>query len=514
MPRRRHVLIFANGPAHRVSAMQEELARLLPAYEHHIIHDGSWLELIERFPPFSIAHTAALLGPDTDARLRWIALALAPTRMLAYDVRGDRFHLHPQQPLASLLFWSGHPVSRIHWRPWRDESIHHNEIHQFTGAPASPAKPQVAILSPYLPWPLSHGGAVRIYSLLREGARHANLHLYAFLEEGEAPDPGPLADLCTRITLVRKPRYGRWDWASFRPAAVHEFDTPAMRKAWSECPAGLKQVEFTQLAGYPGDILIEHDITMDLAAQELARTGSLVAQWNHWRWRHFETRALRRFRAIAVMSEKDRGQVQHPRIAVLPNGVDLQRFSPQAEKEEPNLLLFIGSFRHFPNVLAYQFLVNEVWPLLRQTNREVRLIAVAGPNPELYYPDRGVPQPEGVELRAFEPRVEDLYARATVVLIPTPVSAGTNIKALEAMACGKAILSTPSGVNGLPLAHGKEVFLALDAQTFASAASCLLKDPALRQRLGSAAREKAEAEFSWQSIGAKQWDLWRSLLLK
>ena len=56
------------------------------------------------------------------------------------------------------------------------------------------------------------------------------------------------------------------------------------------------------------------------------------------------------------MSHKDAALLRHPNITVIPNGVDLVRFTPAPEPATRNLL-FIGSFRHFPNVRAYQFFV-------------------------------------------------------------------------------------------------------------------------------------------------------------
>ena len=47
------------------------------------------------------------------------------------------------------------------------------------------------------------------------------------------------------------------------------------------------------------------------------------------------------------------------------NGVDLERFQPEPETPGERLL-FIGSFRHFPNIAAYRFFTEQVWPLLRE----------------------------------------------------------------------------------------------------------------------------------------------------
>ena len=503
MPRRRFVLSFANGPADRVAAMRRELREILPGYEHVDIDDA----LPRAFPPFSIAHTAALIGPGCDMRAFAKALLLAPTRMLAYNPQGHRYHLHPRAPIASLLFLRGWPVHQIHLRPWRDTTVHHSAVQRHQGKMPVPGAPSIAILSPYMPWPLSHGGAVRIYNLIRESAATHNLHLFAFTESQDRSDPGPLLDLCASVTMVRKPDLGRLRWASLKPPEVLEYTTPAMQGALNDASFDLLQTEFTLLASYGGDIFVEHDITMDLAAQEHARQRSLGSAWNLLRWRNFETAALKKYRAVAVMSERDRDQIHHPNIHVLPNGVDLARFTP-APEEDGAKLLFIGSFRHFPNALAYRFLAEEFWPLMQGATLSV----VAGPNPELYYPFGEIRRPRGITLHAFVSDVRPLYNEANLVLIPTPVSAGTNIKALEAMAMRRAILSTPSGVHGLGLTHGVSVWVAEGAQAFADSAAKLLNDSPLRERIAANARAIAEREFDWAPIARKQEALWRSLL--
>ena len=108
------------------------------------------------------------------------------------------------------------------------------------------------------------------------------------------------------------------------------------------------QVEYTHLADYGGDVLVEHDVTFDLFAQVHRRDRTLAAWWNWFRWRRFETAAVRRFRRVVVMSKKD-AQMLGPGVAsvVVENGVDLARFQPEPERDGERLL-FIGSFRHFP----------------------------------------------------------------------------------------------------------------------------------------------------------------------
>jgi len=495
--------------------MRRQLKEILPGYEHREIDlvksesaGNLWLRLIREFAPFSIAHTAALIGPDTNAKVLRAALALAPTRMLAYDSHGERFHLSWKAPLSSLLFLKGWPIDQIHLRPWRDDTVHSPEILRFDGCPVDLSKKTVAVMSPYLPWPLSHGGAVRIYNLLRVCATKYNLHLLAFTESKDAVELGPLRDICCGVTLVHKPEFRRLRWASLRPAEVVEYETPAMHQALRGVKRDLLQTEFTQLAAYGGDVLVEHDVTMDLAAQEHARVGSLTSWWNLRRWQKFERAALPKFKGVVVMSEKDRLAVGG---RVIPNGVDLERYVPKPETAGARML-FIGSFRHFPNALAYRFLIEEFWPKLQLLLPEAELDIVAGPSPELYYPFGAIPTAASVNLHSFVSDVRPLYNAANLVLIPTPVSAGTNIKALEAMAMERAMLSTPSGVNGLELKHEEHVWIAEGSEAFADSAARLLKDASLRHALAKKARAVVESKFDWRAIGREQEALWESLL--
>jgi len=81
-----------------------------------------------------------------------------------------------------------------------------------------------------------------------------------------------------------------------------------------------------------------------------------------------------------------------------------------------------------------------------------------------------------------------------------------------AMAMGKAVVSTPAGVNGLDLAPGEDLVLANDAAEMAEAIEDLLRGPAKRRCLETAARSRVERDFDWDTIGRRQARLYRVLL--
>jgi ribosomal-protein-alanine acetyltransferase len=265
------------------------------------------------------------------------------------------------------------------------------------------------------------------------------------------------------------------------------------------------------LAQYAGDILVEHDVTFDLYRQVrdrlLTRAAQFSRQWDYWRWRRFETKWLKRYKHVVVMSEQDRLAVDRPNAAVIPNGVDLTRFTPEIERPGQRLL-FIGSFRHFPNIVAYRFFTEQVWPSLRAQSSDITVTMVAGQDPLIYWRQyTGLAElraDDRISVLEFVSDVRPLYLEANLVLVPTLVSAGTNLKVLEAMAMERAVVSTDSGCAGLGLEHGVNVWIADQPEDFANAIRTLLRDQELRQQLAAAGRAYVERNFGWREIGARQ----------
>ena len=215
--------------------------------------------------------------------------------------------------------------------------------------------------------------------------------------------------------------------------------------------------------------------------------------------------AVQAFRRVVVMSDKDRALLGTG--TVIENGVDLGRFSPQPEVAG-NKLLFIGSFRHFPNIVAFRFLTEEILPLVPA----VDLTIVAGPDAKLHWSNYTGQLRAPEKILEFVEDVRPLYRQANIVVVPTLESAGTNVKVLEAMAMGRAVVSTSSGCAGLGAEHGVNIWIADTAAAFAEGIATLLNDPPLRAKIAAAGRKHVEERFDWRSIGLRQRALFRELL--
>jgi len=449
--------------------------------------------------------------------LRFLASAIASPALFSRLWRQAIRRLHLTGSLGVLR-----AALRIPWRNRRTlpvPAIPEEQILALTNGSlavfpgrAPSGKPVILIATAYLPYPLSHGGAVRIFNLIREAAPEFDHILLAFTDTLVTPSR-ELLDLCREITLVLR-EGTHYRLTTTRPDTVEEFDSPtfhaALRQTIAKWSPAVVQLEWTQMAQYAPacapvkTILVEHDITFDLQEQmSQANAADHELRTQLIRWKQFETAAWQKVSAVVTMSARDRAAVNLPNAVAIPNGVDTERFQPSPDPTEPDSLLFIGSFAHSPNRLAIEFFLREIWPLLPET---ATLRVIAGARYEEHGGRIAIPR---VKVEGFVPDVRPAYCRAAVVIAPLTVSAGTNIKILEAMAMGKAIVSTPAGINGLDVTA---LEIAASPQRFAAAISELLIDPGKRQALGAAARQEVDAHHTWPSIAKLQTALYRQLM--
>ena len=213
------------------------------------------------------------------------------------------------------------------------------------------------------------------------------------------------------------------------------------------------------------------------------------------------TRAEKHYARLAdcvlTVSEDDRtffAQYVHPqRIAVIPTGVDGDYFRPSGGPEEPDSMVFTGSMDWLPNEDGVQYFVERVLPLIRRELPGTHFWAVGRrPSPALC-----ALASETVHVTGTVNDVRPYLDRGALCVVPLRSGSGTRIKIFEAMAMGKAVVSTTRGAEGLPVTHGENIILADSAEEFARSAVRLLRDARLRRELGRTAREMVERKYSW-----------------
>ncbi len=188
-------------------------------------------------------------------------------------------------------------------------------------------------------------------------------------------------------------------------------------------------------------------------------------------------------------------------IVVMPTGVReglLDR--PGARREHP-WIVFLGKMDYYPNEQAALYFAREVLPLIRRHHENVRFVVV-GANPGRRI--RELMKVEGIDVTGSVSSPESYVERATVVVAPMRIASGIQNKVIEAMALGKAVVTTPLAVRGIPRGRAGEHFVTADTPaTMATAVVDLLRNEERRRSLGRAARRLVKEEYNWETIGQR-----------
>jgi glycosyltransferase involved in cell wall biosynthesis len=144
-------------------------------------------------------------------------------------------------------------------------------------------------------------------------------------------------------------------------------------------------------------------------------------------------------------------------------------------------ILFLGGYRHTPNIDAAVFLAKEVWPLIRAQLPGVRLvIAGAHPTEEVL-----ALAAEDVVVTGMLEDLRPAFDRARVFAAGIRYGAGVKGKVATAMSYGVPVVATTIAAEGMFLQHGRDVLIADDPAAFAEAVVRLHRDPDLWTRFSA-----------------------------
>lgn len=387
-----------------------------------------------------------------------------------------------------------------------------------------------------------HGGSRAIAGLLTALATRHNV---AVIYLRGSTEPSMADELSTRCALVReiphthpsgvrrfarRLRVGGAAAIAGRPIWVSWWRVPAYARCVRQVAASWRpdviQIEFhimgqyiSALSGCPAPrVLVNHDPaagtseTKRRSIDGKAIAPRLLGRLDAMAWRRYERLIMRQVQTIVVFTERDRAMLTpaagRTPIVRIPIGTVLPEVPSSAIGADPATLLFVGSFRHLPNVDAAERLVNNIVPAIVARRPDVKLLVVGSDVP-VRLRQQASPNVE------FAGMVDDLSPyldRASVVTVPLRLGGGMRVKVLDAMAAGKAIVATPLAVEGLGVRDGREVVLAETDDDFTRQIVTLLAEPGKRATLGANARTWASEHLQWPRIADAYEELYTELL--
>jgi O-antigen biosynthesis protein len=388
----------------------------------------------------------------------------------------------------------------------------------FLSLASDPQRLSVLFVSPYPICPPVHGGGVFMYQTVRELARLCDLHLIVLLDhEREREAHAELDRICASTVYIVRMEGRQKALASAEPHALREFRNRDLawliqRQIYTKS-IDVLQLEYFVMGQYGGQfrnipsILFEHDVYFQSIARRLPHMSNalerMVSRWEYLRAIRYELKLLPKLDRVQVCSRDNADYLR----SFLPElngrlddgyraGIDTSVYDFRPSGREPFTLLFLGSFRHLPNVEALQWFLQDIFPRIRKEEPRARLVIVGSDPP----PRHSLRDPEAIEMIGFVEDVREPLMRYSVFVCPILAGSGVRVKLLEAFAAGIPVVSTRLGAEGLADKDGEICALADSPGDFATHVVRLLRYPEEAAAMARRAREEVVAKRDMRAM--------------
>lgn len=379
---------------------------------------------------------------------------------------------------------------------------------------------RILFLTPELPYPASSGGKIREVHLIRILSERFPVEVICFNPADNARSkqfrPPKAEDIPKGVNISLIPRDESPFWkrslaalrppafADFRPEVAEILRQRASRNTllWVSRFAMAPYIPLAKSLGYRV-ILDEHNVESNLIfASALSSVRRLPTLWQAAQTSYYEARFCLQADLVVAASDIDASRLSKLApgvpVHVIPNSIDVSTYR-DIRTGTGRSLFFSGSLHQEGNLEALRWFASEVMPRLKLAlGSQLPSIVVAGSHPSS--DTRDFLQRAGIEVRSNPDSMIPFLADAAVVFAPIRSGSGTRLKILEAMAAGRAVVSTGKGAEGLVLSPTYDIWIADGADRFASAILHLLQDEQCRTEMGQRAAETIEQRYDWRQV--------------
>jgi glycosyltransferase involved in cell wall biosynthesis len=380
----------------------------------------------------------------------------------------------------------------------------------------------ILFISTKSPYPLSDGHSQRTFHLLAEAAKKNNIYfLTFFLSDEERANFKEIEKLCrwakgftlpvqhSRLRLIAGLIKNVF---SPVPFVAQKYRTSEMAREISLVLSREKidvvHLDMLPLMNYYPEVkkyplvMVDHNVESSLLLRQITHTGNIFVKM-FWKIQYrklynFEKEQLGKAKCSVAVSEMDREDLlrMNPsaRVTCVPNGVNVRYFMPGPIAAEKNKLIFVGGLNWFPNLDGMTYFCERIYPLIVDKIGPVETVIIGKANKQFKYASI-------VKQVGFVDDIRPYVRETKVYIVPLRVGGGTRLKILDALAMGKAIVSTAIGCEGLQVEHDRHLVIADEPQLFANAVVDLFANEQKRGELGRAGRQLAEKKYDWEILG-------------
>ncbi|QQG44792.1 MAG: glycosyltransferase family 4 protein [Candidatus Roizmanbacteria bacterium] len=384
---------------------------------------------------------------------------------------------------------------------------------------------KILMLTPYLPYPPASGGQIRTYNLLKYLSRNNEITLISlYKNKNTKKDASYLKSFCKKIYLCKRAEKP-WQIGNILKSIFSLLPFLIVRNYSSEAKKEIKELlekenfdvihaeTFYIMPHIPETkipiLLVEQTIEYQVYQHFVSTMPIFIRAFfflDILKLKFWETYYWKKATLVSSVSQQDKLMIKRRVLninpVIIPNGAGDEMFVDSLVKknlEKPSIL-FVGNFYWLQNVEAASYLINRLFPRIKDKIKDVLLI-IAGQNAldKIKYNGNG-----GIKIIDIPQNdsnlVKKLYHEATLFIAPIFGPGGTRLKILAAMASGLPVIATKIGVEGLKTEDKKHVLIAKTTEEFVRQTEVVLKDKNLYDTLRKNSYQLAKSEFSWESI--------------
>ena len=395
----------------------------------------------------------------------------------------------------------------------------------------------ILLISRCPPFPLYHGDRLILYHLARQlAARRHQIDLLAFYQSpSDIADTPRYSRLFRDVKLIPETTRTTRDYLKRSrnltlrfPASAEESWSPEMWQTIEQMTSertyavahvfgGIQVYEYRQLVESFPHIIVPYESYSLWLERAVENENKRLARWTKQTQlrmaRNYESWMFEGYDRTLVLTDKDAAALkslnENLPISVIPNGVDVEFFSPTGHEPDEPTLLFLGNYNYAPNFDAALRLVRDVFPRIQRKIPEAHLFIVGGNAP----PELQAYASDHIEITGRVPDIRPYFEYSKLFISPLRLGAGIKNKVLESMAMQTPVVATPLSCDGIPVEHGQHVMIGTTDDELANHAVRLLQDNALRERLRLNGRQLIQQQFTWGRV-ADQYEVVYNQLLR
>jgi len=398
---------------------------------------------------------------------------------------------------------------------------------------------KILVIDEWLPWPLESGKKIRTYNLIRRLAKVFDICYVAYVRlPGEEDKIRIMEENGIRVFPVSDRRTIKWTPKFYYEVALNLFSAEPfsstyhisdefidiMRSVIYNEKPDLVHCEWTnyapllEYAGSLPSVISAHNVESDIW-RRFGEHGSsifkrILGNSQAKKIERLERKWYPRATMCIAVSPEDQKVIQGygSNVRLVENGVDISYYNnSNNELIDKNSIIFTASFDTFSNQDGAEYLVKEIYPIIKTEIPGINLWLV-GKDPS--YVLRSFPEMDAsVHVTGTVEDVRPYIARSAVCIVPLRIGGGSRLKILEALAMKKAVVSTTVGAEGLSITDGDNILIADTPERFSKCVVDCLLDNKKCEQLGKKGYQLISERYNWDRLAEYQEKIWNEVIL-